>query len=266
MQRSVATARHRPSRHQMVSVLWMAVTLAVSGCDGEGRLKITVEHAAWGLMPDLEVWALPFDANALLDSLATHAPTPRPEFAELWNELQKYQRRDLAAESTFIADWHTARKGVKALSDSLLDAGRDSPGYDRDYARFRQLYRNLTTQEAALETEIETLTAGDETLADSAGAAAAALRQWESSTFADFDRLASEAAARTGRESVVLTTNEAGAAEVELPAGRWWLVARAPHPENPFVDLLWHVPTKVGRWLPVTTPLNGGNVTFSLRR
>jgi len=262
------TTRDLPhlTKRPTVAVLWCAASLVVSGCDGEGHLKITVDHDSWGSLGDLEVWALPFDANALLDSLANTATTPAPEFTALWDRLQKYQRRDLAAESTFIAEWHAARLGVKALSDSLLEAGRDAPGYARDYARFRRLYRTLTTQEAALETEIENLTADDRALADSAGAAATVLRRWEASAYADFDRLAEEAAAQAGRQPIALVTNEVGFAETGLPTGRWWLVARAPHPENPFVDLLWHVPARVGSWRPVTTPLNGGNVTLSLRR
>jgi hypothetical protein len=208
----------------------------------------------------LEIVALPYDASGLLDSLEQATAVPRPVFSELETELRAYRRKDPDSVTALSSEWAEARQAVADLADSLHAMERGTAAYTRAYARFRTAYDALGREEAVLEGRMRRELGSDRELALRAGAAADSLRRWEAETYGALRSLAAE------YDEFRITTDSLGRAHVSLTAGTWWLVARHPDPENPFMEFAWHVPVVVSSIVPVATHLSDHNVTLRWRR
>jgi len=231
----------------------------VAGCGGEGTLEFT---AILDDMPiaGLEIVALPYDASGLLDSLEQAAAVPRPVFSELETELQAYRRKNPDSVTTLSSEWAEARQAFADLADSVWAMERGTAAYTRAYARLRTAHDALGREEAVLEGRMRRELGSDRELALKAGAAADSLRRWEAEPNRAFWSLVAE------YDEVSITTDSLGRAHVSLEAGTWWLVARHPDPENPFMEFTWHVPVVVSSIVPVATHLSDHNVTLRWRR
>ena len=237
----------------------MALIVLLSGCGGEGKVLLSAKLNGLPLA-NLEIVALPYNAERLLDSLERVAADPRPDFSELEAELQAYTRKDPDSVAALSSEWADARRAVADLADTLNAMGRGSAGYSRAYGRFRSAYDALSGREAELESRMRRELGSDRELALRAGAAADSLRRWEEEAYRDFPDLVA------AYDEVVTTTDPAGHLTVTLEVGAWWLLARYPHPQNPFVEFAWSVPVVVSSLVPVVAPLANHNVTLRWRR
>lgn len=237
---------------------FVAVTL-LAGCGGEGGVRLTATLDSVPLV-NLEIVALPYDAPSILDSLERAASTPRPDYTALEADLRNYQRKNSDSITNLSAEWGQARRAVAELADSLNAMDRGSADYGVAFGRFRTAHDALSREEIGFEGRMWRELRGDRDLATRAGAAADSLRRWEREAYRDFTTVLA------GLEPVSTTTDSLGYAHLELPPGRWWLVARRPDPQNPFMEFVWNVPLVVSSIVPVATPLSGHNVTLRWRR
>ncbi len=235
------------------------VLIGLAGCGGEGEIVLTAILDEVPLV-GLEVVALPYDAQAILDSLGRAGSTDRPDYTALEAELEAYRRKDSDSIASLSAEWAEARLAVAELADSLHRMERGSAEYASAYIRFRTAYQALSREEVVLERRMRRELGSDRDLAARAGAAADALRRWEEEAYRAFPDLVA------GRDGLAGRTDSLGQARLELAAGRWWLVARRPDPQNPFMEFVWNVPLVVSSIVPVATPLSGHNVTLRWRR
>ncbi len=233
--------------------------VVLAGCGGEGEVVLTATLDEVPLV-GLEIVALPYDAQSLLDSLGRAAPTPRPDYTALEAELKDYQRKDSDSIANLSAEWAEARRAVAQLADTLNGMERGSAKYASAYTRFRTAYHALSRDEAVLEGRMRRELGSDRDLAARAGAAADSLRRWEQEAYRAFADVVA------GQDGITGKTDSLGQARLGLEAGRWWLVARRPDPENPFMEFAWNVPLVVSSIVPVATPLSGHNVTLRWRR
>lgn len=237
----------------------VAAFLLTAACGSRGTLEVTARLDDVPLA-GLEIVALSYDVEGILDSLTAAAEEPPPEFRELEAELRRFERRDADSIVALHAEWVETRRRVADLADSLTAVGPASPGYAAAYARFRAAYNALSREERALEQKMRQDFGGDRALAARAAAAADSIRNWERRAFRDFATIVE------GRDEVTITTDSLGHARVTLPTGAWWLVARRPDPANPFMELAWNVPVVVSSLVPVATPVSGRNVSVRWRR
>jgi hypothetical protein len=245
----------------------LAAFVCLGGCSprpGDVEIRLSLDGMA-GTPAGATIMALPYDAGAILDSLTRAADRPPPRFPELEQELTEYRRHIPPELNELYRDWATARRAVEALSDSLVELDREVPSYEPTYRRFRDRYAELAHQEADLERAMRELSAEDRALAQEATSAADSLRQWEDEAYADYDAIATDRISQSGRNEVRLTTEPSGRASARLDPGRWWLVARVPHPENPFQEYYWSVALKVDGLTPLRIPLSDRNVTLRWR-
>jgi hypothetical protein len=56
-------------------------------------------------------------------------------------------------------------------------------------------------------------------------------------------------------------TGSDGSAVLTLNPGRWWIIVRHTHPENPFQEYFWNVSVRVTGLTPLVVPLSARNVT-----
>ncbi len=240
-------------------VFWLIAGLLTTGCGGGASpvlVRASMEHGE--SIAGLEITALPFDAEAILDSLAADSPIPKPRFPRLEKELAAY----LSPEDDRLAEasrpWLALHDSVSRLADSLNGMDRRGATYARMYARFRRLYARLQQRATERDRALEELRGEDVTLARRAQAASESVRVWERDAYSSYPDVAAEALDRRGQDAVRATADEDGVVHIELPPGDWWIVARWPDQENPFQEYYWNVPLTVG-WLPVGVPLSERN-------
>ncbi len=247
------------SRRVTAAAFLLSAACGAAACGSRGTLEIRA------LLEDvplagLEIVALSYDLQGILDSLAETAEEAPPEYRELEGELRAFERRDADSIVALHAGWVDARQRVADLADSLTAVGPGSPGYAAAYARFRTTYNALSREERALEQKLREDFGGDRALAARAAAAADSIRNWERRAFRDLATIVED------REEVTITTDSLGHATVTLPKGTWWLVARRSDPSNPFMEFAWNVPVVVSPLVPVATPVSGRNVSVRWRR
>jgi hypothetical protein len=245
-------------RYHLKSLVAAGLVAGAAGCGGDTRVEIVASLGPGEPLEGLEVVALPYDPERLLDSLAALASTPRPDFSALEAELLAFERPEYREDDVAVQAWAAVRDSVRRLSDSLSGVDRRSTGYAAAYDRFRRLYERFLQKTAARDAGVRDLTAEVRDLAVRAGRAADSLRAWEREAWASADSAATLAQAATGRAAVWGAVDSAGRLPLALPSGDWWIQALVPHPENPFVEYAWNVPMTVAG-LPFRLPLGGVN-------
>lgn len=235
---------------------WPALAaLAIAGCHQDARINVAAAWADDGPIVELEILALPFNPDRILDSLATAAPTPPPMFAELVQEMRTYTIPEDDPYAELNRPWLALRDSVAALSDTLMGMDRSAPAYAAGYARFRTLYGRLADLAAARDRALREVNGDRVELARRAAGAADSLRAWEYTAYAAYPEVAAEAVLASGREVVEGVTDKDGTVLLVLDPGRWWLVARAQDMANPFMEYYWNVPVTVTRVIPLRLPL-----------
>lgn len=252
------------SRNAYLTALAAATVLVA--CSGqETHLELHAFLSEEEPLAPMEITALPFDPDRLLDSLAGASSHPLPEFPELALEMADYQRPGEAALNNIGSEWHATHDSVTQLADSLNHVSHRSPGYTAAYERLRQLYQRLAQRAVERDAALREQVGEDRELATRAAAAADSLRVWQNAAYADFADLADSALARSGRDRIELVTDGDGNAELVLEPGAWWLIAKWPHQENPFMEYYWNVPLVVNALGPRVVPLYPGNLVTRWR-
>jgi hypothetical protein len=247
-------------RARLGDVLLAAVLL--SACAGtNGTLAIRAERPGTHTpLSGLEVTALPVNAQAVLDTLAQRAPTPKPTFADLEAEMRAYRRgRATPASGDTRADaaWEATRDSLDALADTLRALDRASVAYRDAYERLRGLYDRFSQRAAERDRAVRETQRDDRGLALRAEQAADSLRRWEQSAYTDFSENLRAAVRRTGRDIQQRTLDSTGRARLALQPGRWWVEARLTDPEDPFEEYFWSLPVTVTPLVPAILPLTG---------
>ncbi|UCG84951.1 MAG: hypothetical protein JSW71_13490 [Gemmatimonadota bacterium] len=250
-------------RHLTITAL---ATIALSGCPGrEAQIEVHVLLHEGEPLIGVEVSAFPFDPDRLLDSLAQESHLPRPRFPELEDEMAAYRRPDERSLRDVGTVWLVQRDSVAHLADSLNAVSPDSPGYAAAYERLRRQYQRLTQSAVERDRAFRERIGDDRDLASRAAAAADSLRRWERQAFADFPDLADSALEQSGKQVHHSVTDASGIAQFTLTTGSWWVVARWPDPENPFMERYWNAPLFLSALGPAIVPLFAGNSEFRWR-
>jgi len=239
----------------------VGLALGSVACNGEGHIQVYAfaEHDA--PLVGVEIMALPFDPDRMLDSLAQASAAVKPVFPELQAEMAAYVRPEEAVLRGIGAAWLDAMDEVKHLADSLNRVSPRSSGYAAAYDRLRMQYRQLAQRAVDRDREFREHMGDDRDLASRASAAADSLRRWENEAFAAFPELADSALARSGRPVHRDETDTAGKVRFTLSSGRWWLIVRWNDPDNPFTEHYWNVALRMSVLGPRKIQLYAENST-----
>ena len=243
-----------------------AIALISTGCQ-VSQVHIEVHASLQDGQPlaGIEIAAVPFDPDRILDSLTLASSTPRPSFPELEAELRAYRRPAENQIQDVGTAWRATRDSVRQLADSLNAVGTTSPGYARAYARLREQYRRLAQRAVERDVAFFERIGDDSRLAVRAAAAADSLRAWEQRAYAAFPAVADFALRHSGRSTHREIANEEGIADFALSPGPWWFIARTTDPNNPFSEYYWSVPAVLRAVGPIRIPLDRRNTTARWR-
>lgn len=243
-------------------VLVTFLGFVAAGC---GQPQVVVEAALTNsagerlALSDLPIRLLPYDRDAIFDSLEAAYTVPEPpipaEVLEARQQVQEAQTAWRAAEER----WGTVRDSLRLLTEQLAQMEgsglRGTPQYNQGFARWNSLEsqeRQVNQQREAAFAEFDRLQQTTQAVADSIR-----IQQelWADEAFADFNLVISTKLRESGREELADTTNSQGFAVIPAPAGQWWLYSRYT---LPFEELYWNLPLQVeGDSVYVT--LNRGN-------
>jgi len=233
-------------------LLILFVSSLAACTEGDLSVRLSLHHEE---LRGVQVAAIPFDPDAILDSLAGIAVDPSPTFSALEEALFAFEPSNDTALAAINEPWLALRDSAATLSESLQAMDRAGPAYAAAYEQFRALYAEFTRRTAQRDRELSALDGNAVKLARWAQAAADTLRTWERTAYAAYDSLASAALTASGGEAHTLTTEMDGEAHVTLEPGMWWLVVRRADTENPFLEYYWNVPVQVNGLVPTVLTL-----------
>jgi hypothetical protein len=238
-------------RRLVLTLAAVAVTVSTTACGGgdvtvqaqiAGQATATEEtdSVALGSLP---VRLLPFDRDAIFDSLSQAFPEPEPEIPDSIIDLQD---RVIASQQEWKeaeSRWIEQRDRLQAISDTLATMDQTSGEYfalfqefgdieeevdqlerqsEAAFEEFEELQRRLTTQSREIELERQ---------------------NWADEAFANVDSIFDARQEELGLEVRYDTTNAQGVARfIGVPSGEWWVNARY---DRPFDELYWNVPVQV---------------------
>lgn len=197
-------------------------------------------------LAELPVQLLPYDRDAIFDSLEAAYGEPEPAIPP--EILEEQQRVQAAQEDWREAEdrWSTVRDSLRSLAEELESMRnrnlRTTPQYRQAFERFGRLE---TEERQVNQRRQEAFTRFDELQRASLarGDSIRAVREaWAERAFADYGDIVQARLEASGREEYADTTNEAGLAAFRVPEGQWWAYARYA---GVYDELYWNVPVEV---------------------
>ena len=249
----------------------MTLLLAATAC-GPAQVVVTAEvdvdnpegeGTITRALGDLEVQLIPYDRDAIFDSLQSAYPTPEPEVPQ-----ELLDARDRVAEAQ--GRWQQATNRWNTLRDTLQRITEAMEPYSRGEARYVALFREFQefdSQLGRVEREMETAFGEFDELQRGTIRQSDSVRimqdNWADEAFADAFTVMSAKEAATGLRAAADTTDASGvAAGFAVPPGRYWVHARY---ELPYTELYWNVPIDVMRGDPVQVRLTRENAQERLK-
>jgi hypothetical protein len=238
-----------------VVLMLVAAVLAggAAGCGGtdvvvlaqlEGGTAAQGETSAVAI-GNLPIRLLPYDRDALFDSLARAHPVPEPEVPDTIFELQNRVIERQRDWQTALARWSALRDSLETISNRMARMNRGSGEYFalfRDFndladeveqldRRSNEAFREFTTLQTRLNQEAREIQIQRSLWADEAFAPVDSIIQSRLD-----QRRVTEHTDTTGANGVVRFRN--------IRPGRWWVYSRY---DRQFDELYWNVPIEVTR-------------------
>jgi predicted nucleic acid-binding Zn-ribbon protein len=252
----------------MNRLLLLLVTVSgagILGACGGGQVVVQAENTATAAensggavaLENLTIRLLPYDRDAIFDSLQAAYPEPEPQIPDSLLKLQE-------AISQAQQEWKAAESRWSEVRDSLQKIAKTLEGMSRAQSQYVVLYRDfqeLEPQEQQLKRQMDAAFSRFDQLQKSfvAQAEETRMRQeaWADQAFADVDLVILAKLKELKRPELADTTDATGIARFDkVKPGKWWVVARYP---LPYRELYWNVPVEVKRGEPVRIKLTPEN-------
>jgi len=225
------------------------VPMLATGC-GQPQLVVeaaiddgTGERLALG---DLPIRVLPYDRDAVFDSLEAAYGQPEPpvppEILAAQQQVQEAQEAWRRSEER----WSTVRDSLRTLSDALQQMGtqglRGTPQYAQAFARFGTLETEERQVNQQMQAAFDRFDQLQQQTLQASDSVRVARDMWAETAFRDFNQVIAQKLRESGREEYADTTRQGGIARMRVPQGRWWVYGRYT---LPYEELYWNVPVEV---------------------
>lgn len=230
---------------RLVLMAAVAGTATLTACGGSEVVVsvYTQQDGQPAPVSGLEVRALPYDRDAIFDSLRAAYSTPEPEVPA---ELASIRDSIAAANqqwSEMNARWAEGRDSLKTLLDAMNAIPRMNPRYLPMFNRYNALDRQVNAAKQASDQAFARFEALNARYATQAEELNRARQQWSDAAYADIDRIIDARLREQRLQEVVDTTDANGIVRFRgLRSGEWWIHARY---DLPFDELYWNVPIQV---------------------
>lgn len=198
------------------------------------------------VLQDLPVRLLPYDRDAIFDSLEAAAATPEPPIPPAFLQQQQAVIEAQEAHAQAEARWGTVRDSLRTLSQrttQMQQQGlRGTPQYRQAFEQFNRLEQEEARVKRQSDEAFARFTQLQEATIGRADSLRVARETWAESAFRDFQSIVEAKLEQSRREEFADTTNAAGIARFRAPEGRWWVYARYT---LPYEELYWNIPIEV---------------------
>jgi hypothetical protein len=197
-------------------------------------------------LQDLPIRLLPYDRDAIFDSLEAASPTPEPAIpADLLQEREAViaaQQAHAQAE----ARWGVVRDSLRTLSERTQQMIRQNLRGTPQYRTAFQQYTRLEAEEARVKQQADqafaTFTQLQEATIGRIDALRVAREQWADEAFRNFAEIVDAKLEQSGREELADTTDASGRVSFRAPEGQWWVYGRYT---LLYEELYWNEPIEV---------------------
>jgi hypothetical protein len=234
----------------------VTIEIDIDSPDGEGMIS----HA----LSDVEVQLIPFDRDAVFDSMATTYGTPEPPIPE---ELVTARGEVRVAQE----EWQQSQTRWNTIRDTLQKLNSTMEEYTRGEARYVALFREWTDFDGELQgvtrqmdrsfDRFNELQQGTIRSSDSIRI----LREnWADEAFSGVGEVVKLKVSEAGLDAVADTTDATGVARTHLKVkpGDYWVVARY---EEAYTELYWNVRITVEGGEPTQVRLTRENATERIK-
>lgn len=248
-------------RRVLLTLATAAVAWTATACGGNdvtvmGHLQQEDAEEPMALS-SLPVRLLPFDRDAVFDSLEDAYPEPEPEIPDSIFDLQD---RVIQAQNDWKeaeSRWGTLRDSLQALSNEMSDMDQSSGEYYALFQQFNDMEAEVNELEQASSAAFEEFDELQRRLTTQSREITIARQNWADEAFATVDSIFLAKEEELGRETRWDTTGVQGMARFTgVPSGEWWVSARY---ERQFDELYWNVPVEVTGGEPVEVELTEDN-------
>lgn len=246
---------------RLLLILATGFGAAMLGACGGGQVIVQIETATVEggdviALQDLEVQLLPYDRDAVFDSLASVYPEPEPPIPDTLIQLQ-------AAVARAQEEWRQAETRWATVRDSLQRISQEMEGLSRAQAEYRILFAEfnaLAPEEERFQRQMDAafnrFDQLQKDLLNQSQQVKLRREEWADAAFAPVDSIFAAKIAEARREVAVDTTDATGVARFSVKPGTWWVHARY---DLPYTELYWNIPIDVQRGEPVQIKLSREN-------
>lgn len=237
---------------RLVLILAAAVAAAATTACGGGEVTVMaqLEGSETGTqetdtvaLGSLPVRLIPFDRDAVFDSLSQAYPEPEPQIPDSILDLQDRVIELQREYQTANNEWLTLRDSLRTLSDRLQAMDQGSGEYFALFQDFGDLEGRVNRLETQANTAFEEFETLQTRLSQQSQEIEAARRNWADEAFLNVDSIFDARLEELDREIHYDTTNAQGVVgPIPVPSGQWWVNARY---DRPFDELYWNVPIDV---------------------
>lgn len=228
----------------------VTMEIEVPNPEGEGTMQLALS--------DVEVQLIPFDRDAVFDSMTTAFGSSEPavpqELIEARSEVQAAQAEWDAANRR----WATIRDTLQTISETLETLNRGSGDYVVLFREFNEWDGQLAAAEREVERTFEAFTGLQEGTIRASDSVRLLQENWADDAFQDIGNVFSTKQTVLGLDWVMDTTDANGVARGGLlvKPGQYWVHARY---EMAYTELYWNVPITVEGGEPMTVRLDRSN-------
>ena len=254
----------RPNILQKAFLFSLAGSLFLSAC-GPGQLVVTAEmdvldpetsEMVTRPIADAEIEILPFDRDAVFDSLTAAYGIPEPEIPQ---DLLEAQTQVMEAQQSWRdleAQWAAIRERMQTITDDMEGLNRGERRYRELFTEFGDQERRLTGVERQRDRAFALFTDLQEGIIARQDSVRFVRETWADEAYAPAFDIFELKVRQSGMDIVMDTTDANGIADPELAPGQWWVHARQ---ELPMQVLYWNIPVTVVRGDPIHLLLNRAN-------
>lgn len=209
------------------------------------EVDATAEGQAGVALGNLPVRLLPYDRDALFDSLAQAHPTPEPQIPDTIFELQNTVIERYREWQTALGRWSTLRDSLETISRRMNRLDRGSGEYFALFRDFNELADEVERLDGRSNTAFQQFTSLQNRLNQEAREIQIQRELWAEDAFAPVDSIIEARLSQRGVTEHVDTTAGNGVARFRnVRPGRWWVYARY---DRQYDELYWNVPVEVTR-------------------
>ncbi|MCH2465050.1 MAG: hypothetical protein MK237_04000 [Gemmatimonadetes bacterium] len=228
----------------------VTMEIDVANPDGEGMVTRPLS--------DIEVQILPYDRDAVFDSMAGAFSTPEPPIPEeLITERARVQ--EAQQEWTNYQDrWNLIRDTLQKLSTALEQYNRGESTYVVLFREWNDFDGELGNVERQMNRSFDNFTSLQEGTIEASNSTRMLRENWGDEAFAGAGEVFLAKLRASGLDAVADTTHASGIARhnLRVKPGEYWVHARYEHT---YTELNWNIPIEVTRGAPVQVSLSRAN-------